>query len=119
MSIKAAKKEAHKSPFKQHKLGAVIVKHGRILSTGFNEMRWNKKLRKNNIHAEEAAIVKLLTEKRQHDLVGADIYVTRFTKGGRVGMARPCWNCARLIATCGLRRVYYTTDESSVLEYKV
>ena len=119
MSIKAASKEAKKSPFKQHKLGAVIVKRGRILSTGYNEIRWNKKLRKENIHAEESAIVKLLTEKRMHDLVGADIYVTRFTKGGRVGMARPCGCCNRLIATCGIRRVFYTTDDDTVLEYKV
>lgn len=119
MSVRAAKKQANKSPFKQHKVGAVIVKGGRILSTGFNSIRWNKKLQKNNIHAEESAIVKLLTERRIHDLVGADIYVTRFTKGGRVGMARPCGNCNRLIATCGIRRVYYTTDDGNVLDYKV
>lgn len=118
MSFKMASKAAGRSPFKQHRLGAVVVKSGRVLSTGYNEIRWNERLWKENIHAEEAAIVKLLTAGRSSSLIGSEIYVTRFTRGGAIGIAKPCFACAALIKSVGIRKVHYT-DVSGTSTYRV
>ncbi len=94
-------------------MGAVVVKGSRILSTGFNQMRPSGLLRTNTLHAEAAAILKLLKEGRQHDLVGASLYVSRYTRGGRIGLARPCAVCMQLIRSVGIREVSFTTNEGT------
>jgi deoxycytidylate deaminase len=116
--IRIASKQARKSTFERHKLGAVIVKGNRVLSTGYNEIRWSSKLRKSNIHAEEAAIVKLLKENRLEDLNGSSIYISRVCPSGRLGLSRPCCDCTRLILSVGISKVVYTTDQGTTEEYR-
>ena len=113
MSFRVAYKQANKSQHKQHKLGAVIVKGGRVLSTGFNSLRPSSLLRTPTLHAEAAAVLKLLKARRLHDLIGADIYVTRFTRGGAVGIAKPCDHCHNLLKSVGISRCYYTRDSGT------
>lgn len=110
MSIRLAQKNALKSKFGQHRLGAVIVKGGRVLSTGYNQRRPSAFLKQKTIHAEEHAILKLLKARRLADVAGSSIYVSRFTRGGNVGMACPCQRCMDLIRSVGISRIYYTTD---------
>ena len=109
MSFRMASKEALKSTFGRHQVGAVIVKNGRILSTGYNERRYSKHIGKETVHAEEAAIIKLLERAAFKDLAGATMYVTRFTPAGNTGLAKPCDRCERLINTVGIRSVFYST----------
>lgn len=116
MSFRVASKVAKKSEHEQHKLGAVVVKGGRILSTGFNSLGYSGYLRTQTRHAEESAILKLLRERRLHDLSGADLYVTRFTRGGAIGIARPCSRCRDLIKTVGIRRIFYSTNDGTETE---
>lgn len=110
-----ASRQALKSDFEQHRVGAVIVKGSRILATGFNSRRYAKLIGTNTLHAEASAVLKLLKQRRLHDLVGAEIYVTRYTKGGAVGMARPCLHCYALIRGVGISKVHYTTDYGTTI----
>lgn len=119
MSIRIAARQALKSDFKQHRLGAVIVKGGRVLSTGFNSRRPSRLLHTTTLHAEAAAILKLLKQRRLSDLAGAHIYVTRFTKGGSVGLARPCSACFDLIRSVGITRVFYTTNDGNTISESI
>jgi deoxycytidylate deaminase len=116
--IRIASKQAKKSTFERYKLGAVIVKKGRVMSVGYNEIRYNSELRKSNIHAEEAAIMKLLRTKRLEDLAGSTIYVSRIRANGSTGLAKPCGNCDALIKSVGIRAVVYTTSEGTTETYK-
>ncbi len=109
--------EAKKSKHLQHKLGAVVVHGNRILSTGFNSLRPSKLLNTQTLHAEAAAILKLLKDRRQHELIGAEIYVSRFTRGGRIGLAKPCHHCEALIRSVGIKRVTFTTDNGTTDSY--
>lgn len=110
MSFRIAARQAKRSQHRQHRLGAVIVKGGNILSTGFNSIRPSKILGTKTLHAEADAVLQLLKQRRLHDLAGSEIYVTRFTKAGQVGMAKPCEACQRLITSVGIKRVHYTND---------
>lgn len=113
MSFRIAFKQAAKSNHNQHKLGAVIVKGHRILATGFNSLRPSRITKTHTLHAEAAAILQLLKERRLEDLSGSEIYVTRFTRGGSVGLARPCDACMSLIRSVGISEVHYTTEEGT------
>jgi deoxycytidylate deaminase len=108
MSFRLAEIQALKSPFLQHRVGAVIMKGKRVLSTGFNSIRYSRITHKATAHAEAAAITKLLSAKRMEDLADSTLYVTRFTRGGVVSCARPCSDCLALIQSVGISKVYYT-----------
>lgn len=112
-------KQAKKSKYKQHRLGAVIVKGGRILSTGYNKIRPSAVLHTETLHAEASAILKLLKENRIHDLAGSDLYVTRFTAGGAVGLSKPCPACWELARSVGISKIHYTTNEGTTETMKL
>ena len=108
--IRIATKQAAKSSFERYKLGAVIVKGNRVLSTGYNEIRYSSELRKSNIHAEEAAVLKLLKENRLNDLNGSTIYVSRIRANLSLGCSRPCINCYNLIRSVGIDKMVYINE---------
>lgn len=119
MSFRIASKEAVKSQHRQHKVGAVIVRGGNIVSVGYNQMRPSSFLGTQTLHAEAAVILKLLKEGKLSTLAGSEIYVTRFTKGGRVGLAKPCKDCELLIHSVGIRRIHYTNDSGETVTEKL
>lgn len=91
----------------RRRVGAVIVRDRMILSTGYNgsirgmphcdevgHMMENDHCVA-TIHAEANAILQAARNGMRID--GAEIYTT----------ASPCWNCFKMIANAGLRRIYY------------
>ena len=88
-------------------VGAVIVRDKTILSTGYNgSVRGmphcddvGHMMEEGHciatVHAEANAIIQ--AAKNGTGIDGADIYVT----------ASPCWNCFKLIANSGIKRIFY------------
>ncbi|MCU0609001.1 MAG: dCMP deaminase family protein [Chitinispirillaceae bacterium] len=88
-------------------VGAVIVRDKTILSTGYNgsirgmphcDDRGHMMEDSHcvaTVHAEANAIIQ--AAKHGTSINGADIYVT----------ASPCWNCFKLIANSGIRRIFF------------
>lgn len=88
-------------------VGAVIVRDKTILSTGYNGSVRGMPHCDDvghmmedghcvaTVHAEANAIIQ--AAKNGTAIDGADIYVT----------ASPCWNCFKLIANSGIKRVFY------------
>jgi dCMP deaminase len=88
-------------------IGAVIVREKTILSTGYNgSVRGMPHcddvghLMENDhcvatVHAEANAIIQ--AAKNGVAVNEADIYIT----------ASPCWNCFKLIANSGIKRIFY------------
>lgn len=107
-----ARKEAEKSTFNRARVGAIIVKGGRILSSGYNQTRYSKLSARNqykSIHAEEACIIKLLRKPNGLQmLAGATIYITRIKKDGSTGLAKPCKTCQDLINSVGIKKIVHT-----------
>ena len=112
-----AREVATRSTCPRKSVGAVIVKDRRILSTGYNgsikgmphctdvgcDMEDGHCVA--TVHAEANAIIQAARNGVCID--GADIYVT----------ASPCWNCFKLIANSGIKRIYYGEfyrDETSL-----
>ena len=83
------------------KVGAIIVKDGNIISFGFNgtpagecnTCEIDGETKDNVIHAEVNTILKC-----KQPLEGAELYVTH----------SPCENCASLIKSVGIKKVYFT-----------
>ncbi len=112
--INIAKEIASASNCVSKKVGAVIVKNGRILSTGYNgtpsgyvncSTHWGAKYTKEHhewsktyeIHAEMNAIIWAAREGIRID--GATIYVT----------LEPCSDCSKNLIASGIRRIVYQT----------
>ena len=104
-----------------HHLGAVIVKSGRILASGYNRVGQhnsnNYRKFADSIHAEQDAIRSLLVCPDL--LFGASLYVSRIGKSGNLLMARPCPFCMRLIKSVGIKKIFYSDSNGSITMEKV
>ena len=97
------------------KVGAVIVKNGKVISVGFNKtfggdriIKYNgKKVR--SIHAELMALLHAET-----DLEDAEIFIFSKMKNGNWRLSRPCETCMSAIIEAGIKKVYYTTYENKI-----
>jgi len=112
--INIAKEIASASKCVSKSVGAVIVKNGRILSTGYNgtppgftncSEHWNNEYTDEHhewsktyeIHAEMNAIIWAAREGISID--GATIYVT----------LEPCSDCSKNLIASGIKRIVYET----------
>ena len=97
------------------KVGAVIVKNGKVVGVGFNKTFGYDKLIKyagkvvRSIHAELMAILHADT-----DLEGAEIFVVSRKKDGKYRLSKPCSVCMAVIIEKGIKRVYFTTNEQDI-----
>jgi deoxycytidylate deaminase len=96
--------------------GAVVVKSGRVLGTGWNKNRNNPHYvspehvkTECSFHAEEVAI----RDAGEDNVRGAVIYVAR-VKNGHDRDSKPCPKCASLIEKVGIKRVIFTMEAGEV-----
>jgi deoxycytidylate deaminase len=94
------------------KHGSVIVKGGRVISTGMNKDRSHPRIVSSehikdhcSVHAEVDAI------KKAKDVSGATIYVARVNRRGEARDSRPCNRCYEAIRKNGIKKIVYTTSE--------
>jgi dCMP deaminase len=102
-----ARQVATRATCSRKHVGAVIVRDRTILSTGYNGSLPGLPHCEDStcmmedghcvatVHAEANAI--LQAAKNGVGISGSEIYTT----------ASPCWNCFKLIASGGIRRIYY------------
>jgi deoxycytidylate deaminase len=111
---------AYKS-ISRFRLGAVLVKKNRVISTGYNDMsKTHTLMQKFNLdkswapglHAEVHACIGV----HSIDLDYADLYVVRVLRNGETAMAKPCKICHKFLMSVGLRRVYYSVDDNGWAE---
>ena len=94
--------------------GAVVVKSGRVIGTGWNKTRNHpafvspEHIKSDcSYHAEEVAI----REASDSNLRGAVIYVARVNRQGNDRDSQPCSKCSALIQDAGIKRVVYTSEK--------
>ena len=117
--LKRCLEECEKSTYK-YRIGAVIFKGSRILSSGHNSIRSSSispkyKLYPNSIHAEQAALLGLDWSK----LRGYSILTLKISKTKQfLGMAKPCSMCLTLLNTIGIKNIYYSNPIGEIELYR-
>lgn len=115
--IERAIEEANSSDYEPYKIGAVIFKGSRILSSGYNEIRGNGKIHPkhknfdNTIHAEQAAILNLKDWSRAK---GSNILIVRINKSGNFSLAYPCPMCQSFLKFLGINKVYFSNRDGII-----
>lgn len=111
-------------------VGCVVVYRGTILAKGHNsnkshpqQLFYNKERYDSNtnhyfhpsLHAEIAALSKI--RYLDIDFSKVEVYVSRYIKGTDTpAMARPCPSCMKMIRDMGIKKIYYTGDNSYIAE---
>jgi len=110
-------------PIKSSRLAACLVLKNNIIGFGFSQMKshpFQAEFAKNEdaiyLHAETDAIKNALKRVSQDDIARSTLYIARAkmhveTKEWIYGLSKPCPGCARAIATFGIEKVVYTTDD--------
>ena len=108
---------AYKSSSK-FRLGAVLAKKNRVVSTGYNNMGKShplqQKYAKNvnftlGLHAEVASCLGI----PMLDIKDATLYVVRLLKDNKTALAKPCSTCQNFIYNVGIKKVIYSDEFDS------
>lgn len=132
--IQIARTVAMMSPCSRRKFGAIIVKDGAIISTGYNgsargtkncgidilclknlykEGAYNSYVYCPAIHAEQNAIIN--AARNGASVLGGTLYLASLNAGN---CERPCHRCRREIINSGIKDCYYLDkNENLVREY--
>jgi len=117
--LKQAKKVASQSTY-EYKLGAVVFKGNRIISSSENKLRHSSKLPDEfrtwygSLHAEQAALINAKT-----DVKGYSLLVVRLGLDQEYRMAKPCEMCEGFAKFKHIRNVYYTTNDGTIERMKL
>jgi pyrimidine deaminase RibD-like protein len=98
----------------KQKMGAVVVKNGKPISVGYNQIKSNPTGWRGCLHAEQYAIKYADIE----DFHGCSIYVYRQRPDGNIGLSRPCRYCLEELKKKGFRWMYYSTNEFPFWDYE-
>jgi len=101
------------SDHRQHLIGAVILIKNKPVGVGFNQMKTHPKAGIKRIHAELAAIISI---RNKNLLRGSSILIVRKSRSGKIGLARPCANCQKILAQYGIKRYVYSTSDGYRVE---
>ena len=117
--IDTALRRAKTSRFWPYKMACVVVKGGKVISSGTNKpaLAAPKDSRYNlgqGIHAELAAVLKANTSLR-----GCTAYIAGWTKGNNLVCSKPCDLCYTVLKEAGIKIAYYHNSERQVCSIKV
>ena len=93
--------------------GAVVVKSGRVVGTGFNKFRNHPTIiepDKIKVHCSRHAEQVAIKQAGKHAR-GAILYVARVNKQGFDRNSQPCIFCTSIIEKSGIKKVIYTVEE--------
>lgn len=113
--IKEAIYQAELSKYR-FRVGAVIFKGSRIISSGHNGVRSSSihpayKEYPNSLHAEQAALLNL----DWSSLSRVSILIVRINPSGELRLAQPCPMCSKLLDYIGIKRIYYSTQTGEIV----
>jgi len=100
---------AAKSQHKNHQHVAIVTRGGAVVSVGYNGGP------NGCVHAEAMALGKLWPSER----VGTKLHSIRLMKSGRMGLAKPCPECQKLIEESGVKAVFYSDNCGNMVHIKV
>lgn len=119
--IKRCIEEAEASTYKV-KIGAVIFKGSRIISSGHNSIRSSANIKdkykkyKNALHAEQAALLGIDWNK----VKGYSILVLKISPTKKyLSNAKPCKICQKLLAHIGIHNIYYSNEQGEIIKAKL
>lgn len=110
--LKTAQRLAKQSKFWPYRMGCVIVRSGKVISTGVNkntraEGRDPRYTLGRSIHAELAAVLST------SNLKGCTAYVAGWSKADNLICSKPCSLCEGTLKQAGIKEVYYQTKEGT------
>jgi deoxycytidylate deaminase len=113
--LAVAKYFAEKSQSRQRH-GAVIVKSGRVVGTGYNKDK-NHPMGVSpehiKTHCSRHAEVEAIRDAR-FAVEGAVLYVARVNRQGQERNSKPCKYCQAVISAAKIKKVIYTESENNV-----
>ena len=118
--IKRCLEECERSTYR-FRIGAVIFKGSRIISSGHNGIRSVSEIKnkykkyENSLHAEQAALMGI----DWHKVKGCSILVLKISPSKKIlGNARCCSMCKSILDHVGIKHIYYSNKNGEIIEYE-
>ena len=112
---------ANKGDHPLAKIGAVLVKNGKVIGVGFNKIKNHPMQQRfdkvrgfsgTGIHAEIDCIRNAV--RNFNDTENATMYIARVTKNNTLANSKPCKGCHAAILEFGISVIYYTDENGEI-----
>ena len=128
--LKLAKSQSKKSN-KKIKVGAILVRKGRVLRKSHNTDKSHPLQKKLNTlrfddeffdccshtqHAEFKCLIPFY--KKKIDISDCSLYIYRENSRGEIGNCKPCSACSWLIQNLNIKRVIYIDERKEIIKSK-
>lgn len=117
--IELARLVASQSQHKYYKIGAVLVRQGKVISIGSNVYKTHPQQiscftneHGSSIHAELNAII----GHSRHLFKKATIYTVRIRADNTISISRPCKSCISILKDLGIKKMLYSDRTGSIQE---
>jgi deoxycytidylate deaminase len=101
-----------------HKMGAVIVRGGNVISVGCNKNRTHP-MSKNYYRTIHAELDAMIAAGFVHGTYDGKMYVVRMTKGGAMATSKPCKDCWVLLKQAGILKVTFINGKGEIVSERV
>lgn len=92
----------------KYRLGAVLVKQGKVISVGTNIRRNHPNIVENPLEESGVCAERVAIKRAGDNAEGAYLYVARVGKCGDPLLAKPCSRCVEAIRKAKIKRVIFT-----------
>lgn len=106
--IRLAIMEASKSNFYPHKIGAVVIKHGKPIKRATNSLRkhsFSDYYKYPHSRHAEAAVLSNINAENSY------LFVARVNRKGEPRLAKPCDSCIEVAKFSKVKTIIYTISE--------
>lgn len=111
--LSKAREQSLKSQVSKAKIGSVLIRNGKIISTGYNKIRGASAIDgkfsrwAESLHSEVDCLKKVMF----NNIKGSTLIVYREKKSGEIANCKPCDYCMAFIQFLKIKRIVYTFPE--------
>jgi len=121
--VELAQRVALSSSEHMHRHGAVLVRGNNVVNVSSNRnahARFGQRFRRRDKgHATQHAELGCLLGLDRTVTSGSTMYVVRVNRAGELRNSKPCHMCLSALEHCGVRKVYYTTNDGTLERLKI
>lgn len=113
--FKHARIAAKRSKLYSHRVGAALFRKKQLVSVGYNTKKTHPNCPNELTQHAEFNVTKGFSPE---EIDGCTLYIVRLTRTGKIGISKPCADCADYLRSLGLKKVYFSNEEGEIQEWK-
>ena len=117
--LQIAIQAAQKSKFPRFRHGAVLIKGGKVINTGFNKNVYCSFTSKFSKYPTRHAEIDCIFNVSKHKTQGAKLLVVRINPNNILRNSFPCFCCQTILSFVGIKKCFFSDEKGKINQIKI